>query len=433
MGIRELAEHKISPNAPHVWRRMPGSLPACGTFSRDPRLWGGDNFQIKTIGKGEGARIMSGGVRLEGSYLDWVCSLGANLLGHNYRPFMRVLETQMRRGLAFSIAAHGELELARRLAYFLGMTVPGWTGPQIGVRFGLSGSDACEMAVRLARAVTGKKTVISIGYHGWSSTFVAATPPALGILPEEGKHIIAAPFNDREWFQRRDWRKNDVACVIVEQPIEDPAPRYYDFLRLFCDEHQALLIIDEVVTGFRYAIGGVCEKYTIFPDLVCYGKGLGNGIPISALVGPRTYMDWFGRETPVFCSGTHMGNALSMAAGLAVLDIIIRNPVIEHLWQIGEALKGGLCSIGYDCRGHAPRTVLIWQDDAQKAYFIQGMLKRGILMNRPNFSCYAHTLEDVAMTLAAAREVKGEMDALDKGQMAEAVKDYMPRVLFRNR
>ncbi len=200
-----------------------------------------------------------------------------------------------------------------------------------------------------------------------------------------------------------------------------------------CDEHKALLVMDEVVTGFRYAEGGASQLYGVYADLACYGKGLGNGIPISLLAGPREYMGWFAKDNPVFCSGTHMGNALSMSAGWAVLTTLELHPVIEHLWQIGGALRDGLCQIGYDCRGHSPRTVMMWKNDAEKAYFIQGMLKRHILMNRPNFSCYAHTMAQVEETLAAAKEVKAEMDNLGEKAMAKAVKDYMPRVLFRNR
>lgn len=414
--------------------RAPNAYPACSTFSRGREMWGDDPAIPESINEGKGAyvRAYRTGSRW---YLDWVCALGANLLGYRYVGWLRRVSDQVGRGGTFSLVGTREIGFARRLAWVLSDHVPGWGLADLGIRYGLNGSDACNMAVRLARAVTGRKYVANFGYHGWGDTFVSATPPAWGVLAEESQYILQFPFNDTLWFEKLedDGRADDLACIILEQPIDDPNPGYYDFLRGFCDEHHILLIMDEVVTGFRYALGGACEKFKVFPDLACYGKGISNGIPFSFLAGRRDYMDWFARVDPVFCSGTYMGSAIGTVAAEATLHVIESQPVIPHLYQIGASLKQGLLDLGYDVRGHDPRTVFFWQNDYEKAFFTREMARRGILMNRPNFACYSHTQEDVEKTLWAAAEIAELANNLGDEGIARAMEGHLPKVLFRNR
>jgi glutamate-1-semialdehyde 2,1-aminomutase len=416
-------------------------IPAAGTFSRSPIAYG---LPPETsISEGKGAYVKFNDYQWR---LDWVCGLGPNLLGYSVPAFDLRVVMQLRRGSAFSLQSHLEVEVGSKLVHLLGTHVPGWSPDGLGVRWGLSGSDACEMAVRLARAVTGKDHVISAGYHGSSPIFTCSTPPALGIPPELSSYMHPVEFNDTQgildwldpaWKCKDDTRRyymqrDDLAAIIIEQPSVEPNPEYYPFLRRICDETGALLIVDEVVTGLRYALGGVCEKYDIHPDLVCMGKSLGNGLPISALVGPKQYMDWFAKDSPPFCSSTFWGNAVSLAAADAMLEMWSQKDV-DYIWSLGQKFIDGMNTTGYKVMGHPPRSIFVNLDDYDRAFLIQGMFKRGILVNRPNFVSRAHTEADVKQTVKAATEIRQEWQELSEEQLQETVKDHLPKVLFRNR
>src|SRR3989337_1274427 len=146
------------------------------------------------------------------------------------------------------------------------------------------------------------------------------TPPALGIPHNYKKDAFTFDFNAPSSLNAFSFR-DDLAAVMLEQGIVEPRVDWYEFLRTFCNKTGALLILDEVVTGLRYGLGGVAEKYQVKPDIITMGKALGNGFPISVVVGRKEYMDWFSRTNPIFCSSTHWGEAVSLAAADAMLDI----------------------------------------------------------------------------------------------------------------
>jgi glutamate-1-semialdehyde aminotransferase len=410
-----------------------------GTFSRSPKAYG---FSPSTcVLEGNGSKIKLNNNKW---VLDFVCGLGPMILGYNNTAFDHRVMMQLRKGSAFSIQSSLEQEAGSKLVHLLGHHVPGWDADDLGVRWGLSGTDACNMAIRLARAITGKFNIIKIGYHGASVEFVCDTPPALGIIPDEKNYVKSFNFNDidgiKEWLDNltsKDdpvhgyYYRDDLAAIIIEQPSEEPSPDYYPFLRQVCDETGALLVVDEVVSGFRYALGGICEKYNIKPDLCCYGKALGNGVPVSALVGPKEYMDWWSHDSPPFCSSTFYGNAISCAAAGAFLDIWNQKSV-DYIWDIGTYFMKEMAKTGWEIFGHPVRSVMKFDSDAERAWFIHGMLDHGVLMNRPNFVSLAHTRADVDMTRDAAIEVYNDMPK-DKMQLEKLMADKMPRVLFRNR
>ena len=401
-------------------------LPAAATFSKDSRMWGAD-FTPKCLLRGEGARVLGDD---EHWYTDWVGGLGANLLGYGHHDFMYRVSNQVLLGIAYSLPHRLERQVAEKLVRLLGKRVLGWSPEGLQVRFGKTGSDVTEMAVRLARAVTGKFHLVRFGYAGWHSWTVSTTPPAWGIIPEEANYVHEFTFNDRASVEK--WGDLSIAAVILEQPPQEPEPGWYDFLHEFCLRKDALLILDEIVTGFRYALGGAAEYYKVQPDLACYGKALGNGLPISALVGRREYMAWFGREDPVFCSGTHFGEAVGLAAADAVLDFYGETER-QHIWQVGQELLDGLRAAGWTVAGNAPRSLMQFTSDAERAFFIVSMRNRGILMNRPNFPNLAHTDADVRLTTAVALDVRKQVDALGPDGMAQRMAGKLPRVLFRNR
>lgn len=405
-----------------------------GTFSKAPRAWGFDRFHIAGI-----QRDITPTMHLRGNngniYLDWVCGLGAVLMGYGDNRiggFTSHVTQQIIDGVGFSIVHQLEYKVAELLATMLGDNIPGWSPDDISVRFGKTGSDACSMAVRLARAITGKDVIISYGYHGWGEDFISAEPPAHGIPVDYKRDCVRKIKYNNLTSIRQAIRHGGVACIIVEHPPQDPEDWWYPRLRETCDELGALLIIDEVVTGLRYSLGGVCDIFEIEPDIVCMGKGMGNGFPISAVVGRREYMDWFARTDPVFCSSTHWGETASLSAAEYVLTHWTEDDIC-HLYDIGELLLNGMNKAGWKTTGDAPRSILHFEDDYERAFFIQGMMQFNILMNRPNFPALAHTNENVFKTIAIASELRRQYDNSDKEALKIALEPYLPHVLFSNR
>lgn len=408
-------------------------LPTAATFSKDPKMWGAD-FSPQELHRAKGAKVKV----LNGRwYLDWVAGLGATILGYSHAQFNQRVKLAVSQGIGFSLPYRRERIVAEKLVNLLGSHVPGWTPEGLGVRFGLSGTDATTMAVRLARAVTGRMRVLSVGYHGWSDMFISTTPPAWGI--PRSQCVDCIDFNDqialRSEFSLAQAGHVDhqpIAAVIIEQPPQEPELGYWELIRRLCTDYGSLLIVDEVVTWPRYALGGACEYYGIEPDIICIAKALGNGIPISAMVFRREYGDWFSRQDPCFVSSTGFGNAVSLAAADAVLDLWTQEGV-NHLWRIGNALMVELKRAGYSVIGNGPRSLLQFASNAERGYFIAGMRDRGVLLNRPNLPNASHTLADVEMTVKAAREVRREIDALGPDELAARMAGKEPMVLFENR
>jgi len=402
-------------------------IPVAATFSKDARFWTKDFEPYCFTGASTENRVIG----IDGKqYLDWVSGLGANLLGYGkeFNGFSQYVNMWIRKGVSFSLPHMLEYQVAEKLTDLLSNYVPGWKTEHLQVRWVKDGSGACDAAVRLARAVTGKEVVTSSGYHGWHETFVAATPPAHGIAQNLRQAIKTFEFNKYTNLSKYE----DIACVITEQGADEPNSDWYPALQWFCDNKSCLLIMDEVVTGLRYARGGACEKYNVKPDLVCIGKALGNGFPLAALVGPKRYMDWFAREDPVFVSSTNAGDVASLAAADYMLDFIQDGKYLEHIYRVGQALITELRSTGWQVIGNEPRSVIVFESDAQKAYFVARMRDHGILMNRPNFPTMAHTVDDAKLTGIAAWQVKDEWDKLST-EAIEKWQQMAPVVLFRQR
>lgn len=397
-------------------------LSMVGTFSKHPRAWGFDDSV--TVNDAVGCRL---GLSDGKWYIDWVCGLGSNLLGYNFEPVVKAVQDQVAHGVGFSLPHRLEYQVAEKLVHVVGSRIPGFDVEDTRVRFAKTGSEATAMAVRLARAITGRDIVLHCGYSGWASEFIAASPPAHGITVDQKRIIQTFHFNDAAEVAGKLARGN-VACVIMEQGIVDPAPGYYDAIRNACDETGTLLIMDEVVTGLRYAIGGASEKYGIRPDLVVMGKALGNGFPISAVLGRSDHLDWFKRDDPVFCSSTHWGEAASLAAANVVLDWVGR--IQEHIEGIGTYFMKEM-SQSWKVVGHPQRSLMVFESDKQKAFFIHGMRAQGVLINRPNFVSLAHDDHNVKRTASVANNVK---DAWDRyGESVVFPENKIPHTLFKGR
>ena len=281
-------------------------------------------------------------------------------------------------------------------------------------RFGKNGSDATTAAIRLARAYTGKSKVVFCGYHGWHDWYIGATTRNLGVPKEIQALSFACPFNDIDALHAILEQNNDTAAVILEPESScSPAPNYLKQVRELSQRHNAVLIFDEIVTGFRCNMGGAQKKFSVTPDLACFGKAMANGMPISAVVGKKDIMKLM---DDIFFSATFGGEALSLAAAIATINKIEQLDGPSHLHQRGRLLRNDISSllkttelhnifwligpdwwprIAYNTEAKIPREIAI-------SLLRQELIEQGILMGGTFNLCLAHDNDDVHKTVVAA-------------------------------
>ena len=304
------------------------------------------------------------------------------------------------------------------------------------VRFAKTGSDVTSAAVRLARACTGRDVVLAAGYHGWHDWYIGSTSRAVGVPRAVRDLTDTFTFNDLASLADALGRhRGRVAAVILEPcGAEEPAPGFLEELVDRTHVAGALVVFDEIITGFRLAPGGAQERYGVLADLAAYGKALGNGMPISALTGRAELMD---RLEDVFFSGTHGGEVLSLAAAGAVLDQLDAE-AYRFLYAKGERLRAGIeqavSASGVEewvtVGGAAPRIVVSVREPGggatelpAKTLVQQELVKRGVLFNGSNFICLAHSDEDLDQAVDAYRAafallaegLAGDLSALLEG------------------
>ena len=395
---------------------------------------GGDPLFIE---RAEGARIydVSGN-----AYIDYVGSWGPMIAGHAHPDIVRAVQAAAARGLSFGAPSPLEVSMAERLCELVeGMDM---------VRMVNSGTEATMSAIRLARAATGRDMIIKFEgcYHGHADSFLVkagsgaltlGVPNSPGVPTALADLTLTLPFNDAEAVRAcLEVHGADVAALIVEPVAGNmncipPAPGFHDALRRMCDEHGCLLIFDEVMTGFRVALGGAQALYDVVPDLSTFGKVIGGGMPVGAFGGKREFMEQVAPTGPVYQAGTLSGNPVAMAAGLANLDLITQPGFYAALEAKTAMLIDGLTGAA-DAAGvamafsrvggmfglfftDAPevtsfREVMDCDVEAFKAFF-HGMLKSGIYLApsafEAGFVSMAHTEEDIQATVNAAAGVLG--------------------------
>jgi glutamate-1-semialdehyde-2,1-aminomutase len=376
---------------------------ASQTLSKGPTQWV-QGVAPAYVQRADGAYVWD----VDGNrYLDFPMALGPIILGHCHPAVEEAITEQLRDGITFTLPHPIEIEVAERISAL----VPNAER----VRFAKSGSDATSAAVRLARAHTGREGVVVTGYHGWHDWYIGSTARHLGV-PEAVRSLVEpVAFGDLEALSAAlERRPHGVACVVCEPVgVLEPAPGLLRDMIELTHRHGALVVFDEVITGFRLAPGGAQQHFGVQADLVCFGKALGNGMPISALAGPADTMDGL---QDVFFSGTHGGETLSLAAARATLDILAREPVHEHLWRLGRRLQEGVVdaiehhglSDWVSCSGAAPWTIVSVREREPgantlpaKSLVQQELIKRGILFNGSNFISYAHTDADIDAAIGA--------------------------------
>jgi glutamate-1-semialdehyde 2,1-aminomutase len=284
-------------------------------------------------------------------YVDYVLSWGALALGHAYPAVVDAISRQASLGTSFGAPTEAETQLAERIVSAM---------PAVEmVRFVSSGTEAVMSAVRLARAATGRRKLIKLAgcYHGHADSLLVqagsgvatlALPDSPGVTPGAVADTLVAPFNDVAAIERLLVEHRAHVAAVLLEPIAGnmglvlPAPGYLAELRRLTMEHGVLLILDEVMTGFRVALGGAQSIYGVTPDLTCLGKVIGGGLPVAAYGGRAEIMQMLAPSGTVYQAGTLSGNPLAMAAGLATLRELERPGAYEQLSETSRALAEGV-------------------------------------------------------------------------------------------
>src|SRR5437763_3742188 len=264
-------------------------------------------------------------------YVDYPMALGPVLLGYAEPVVDDAIRKQLADGITFTLMHPLEVEVAERIVAMC----PGVDA----VRFGKSGSDAMSAAVRAARAYTGRDRVLVSGYHGWHDWYIATTTRNRGVPEAVAGLVSAFPFDDLGALEAA-LQGSSVAAVILEPSgATIPSAGYLQGAVDLARHYGAISVFDEIITGFRLAPGGARQRYGVVPDISCYGKALGNGMPISAVAGTWDVMQVF---EDVFYSGTHGGETLSLAAAAAVLDTLADGRVLKEIEERGRRMLDGI-------------------------------------------------------------------------------------------
>ncbi len=392
------------------------------------RAVGGDPLVIASA---SGARLTD----LDGNtYIDYVCAYGPLILGHAPDAVISAIEVAARRGTAYGAPTELETELAQRVVDAV---------PSIEkVRFVNSGTEATMTAIRLARGVTGRSKVLKFAgcYHGHSDGLLAkagsgiatlALPDTAGVPAAYAAETLVAPFNDLDAVRAIIDRYGDDLAAIILEPVGanmgvvPPAEGYLEGLRTLSQVSGALLIFDEVITGFRIARGGAQERYGVLPDITCLGKIIGGGLPVGAIGASATIMDHLAPEGPVYQAGTLSGNPLAMSAGIVTLDAVAQPGFYDALESRAARLSAGLTRAAkqaeIDCTVQRVGSILTGffraglttdfdsaaaSDTAAYGRYFHAMLDRGVNLAPAQFEAMfvsaAHDDAAIDATIAAA-------------------------------
>ena len=366
--------------------------------------------------------------------IDYISSWGPMILGHAQTAVIEAIQAQAEKGTSYGIPTALETEIAELVVQAV---------PNIDkVRFVNSGTEACMSAVRLARGYTGKEKIIKFAgcYHGHSDAFLIqagsgavtfGAPNSPGVTQGTAKDTLLARYNDLASVEELFHQHADSIAAIIIEPVAGnmgcilPQKGFLEGLRALCDQHQALLIFDEVMTGFRLALGGAQERLGIQADLVTFGKVIGGGLPVGAFAARAEIMKELAPEGPVYQAGTLSGNPLAMRAGLTTLRLLQEDKALfarldDKTAQLHEGMQaliekkglphqfnrlGSMLSLHFT---ETPvvdfKTAVLGNNDHFKAYF-HGMLDRGVYLPPSAFESYflndALSYEDIAFTLDA--------------------------------
>lgn len=389
---------------------------AAQTFSKSYRYFT-PGCSPMYIDHAEGARVWD----VDGNeFIDFNGCLGPITLGFNYPRVNEAVIEQLKKGIIFSTQAPVECELAEKLVEVIPCAEM--------VKFVKNGSDATTAAIRLARAYTGRERVAMCGYHGMHDWSIGASENNKGVPMAVRELTKTFKYNDIESLEKLLAAHPDEYAAVIMEPIQSNGTTT-EYLQAVVDtahKYGAIAIFDEVVSGFRYAIGGASEYYGVTPDMASYGKGCANGMPLSFVAGKRELISQI--EKGVFVSMTFGGDAISLAGALATINEMQEKNVMEHVWRLGQIMLDGIKAsvekhgVGEAVTviGLAPHCGFAFDGYGSLNYldihsiFTKNMLENGILCQAIANMFYSHTEEDVEKYLAAVdcamAEIRRAMD-----------------------
>lgn len=372
-------------------------------------------------------------------YIDMINGLLPVILGYQYKATDDAIKTQLKKGIIFSLPSPLEYELALLLKKHI---------PSAEMaRFGKNGSDVTTGAIRLARAVTGRNMVAVCGYHGWHDWYIGSTARDLGVPNSTKAMTHKFEYNNIKSLETlfKKYPKKIAAVILEPENYEPPKDNFLKKVVDLAHKNGALAIFDEVITGFRWHLGGAQKYYGVTPDLSSFGKSMGNGMPISALVGKKKYME---KINDIFYSFTAGGEALSLAAAIATIKEMEKKPILKQVWQTGGFIQEGVKKL---LEKHNLTDVIqikgrpCWQvfsfhgangfsDLEIKTYVQQEVLQSGFLWYGSHNMSYAHTIPQMKSLLKVYDKVFGSLRKLiDQKTLRKNIKGGLITNIFKVR
>lgn len=401
------------------------------TYSKGVKAFS-DGVSPKFLAKGKGCEVWD----VDGNkFIDYVMANQPLLLGYADKDVNDAVKKQLALGSTFSVSNKLEIDVAELLVKHI---------PDAdGVRFGKNGADATSIAVRLSRAITKRDHIAFCGYHGWHDWFIGTTDLNSGIPKFNNQLAHSFAYNNISSLEKIFSKyKNKIACIIMEPitvngPISKPSgsTKWKDYnkkdnfltdVKKLCKKNGALLVFDEVVTGFRYDIGGAQKMYDVIPDLSCWAKAMSNGIPLSAITGRKEYIKYLEKT---FFSFTYGGDCIGLAAAKATIQKIEEKNVIDHLYKIGGYLKKGMNDLAkmYDleemiaCAGYPCRSVMTIKKFKRyskplitKSLIQQELMFRGVLWSQYHSISYSHKKKHIDSSLNAFEDAFKKLSKIVK-------------------
>lgn len=381
--------------------------------------------------RGKGAEVQD----VDGNwYIDYPAALGPIILGYAHERTIKAVTDQLQKGIVFSLMHPVEVELAELLIDIIPCAEQ--------VRYAKNGTDATLACVRIARSYTGKQHILKPEghYHGWGDWHAISTPRDAGLPVCLKEYIETFPYNDIYALEEK--LKTGKFAGLIMEPVSlvQPNPGFLEGVRALCTKYGVVLIFDEVITGFRWALGGAQEYFGVIPDVASMGKAIANGMPLAVIAGKKEFMK---EMDAIFFSMTFGGEACSLAAAIETVKELRerKGEIYPRIWALGDKLAFSFNelakshAIDAEMFGMGPRhNIKFDEDDASgcRDLFHQEMIKRGILMGTQIYVSAVHTEEYIDKTISAIKESLGVVrKALDEGDVDVYLEGQRSTTIFR--
>ena len=365
-----------------------------------------EGFSPKYLDHGKGAYVWD----VDGNkYLDYIMGCHPLVLGYSDPDVNAAVIKQLEKGSTFSLMNELEVSVSKLLVDIIPCAEM--------VRFGKNGADATTAGVRVARAITNRDHIAYCGYHGWHDWYIANTDLNSGIPDFNKKLAHSFSYNNLDSLEKVFKEYPDQVAIVIMEPLTvlKPKNNFLHEVQKMAKHYGAILMFDEIITGFRFSLGGAQDLLGVTPDLSSFGKGISNGIPLSALVGKKEYMEALDKT---FFSFTYGGDCIGLSAAEACIPKLQRENVPDHLWNVGKVLKDGFNQLAathnleefMQCIGYPCRSIISFNGRGKynelelKSILQQELVRRGVLWTGYHALSWTHTSKEINLTLNAYDE-----------------------------